>query len=857
MKSEIMEKLLEGMDEFYAHCKEENGEVLRETLPEHTRLTSEYFRMLWDRKKVREMVSRFQKQMAEGISEEGKAFWEEILLGIPVFHDMGKLNPDFQSIHMKSGRTKKAKELTEIIGTRHSLLSAVLYLDYYLKRVKEVVKEKEEKKLLKICILLHSYVISRHHSDLCSFQEFLEDLEENKGKAILEALGNGVDISWNETFALSPRVVSRQSEQFYKYTAGLEKEESIGIYAYVRLMYSMLVAADFYATSEFMAGAPIYRPGDLTEEKKWADLYENTDLLKKIRKIQIEVYPHREEELREEKDINILRTEMFCDAEKVLKQHVDSGVFYLEAPTGSGKSNTALNLSLQLMKEDTRLCKVFYIYPFNTLIEQNIESLKNIYGKDQEIFQNIAVINSVTPIKLDLKAKEKEEETEYTLYYQKALLDRQFLNYPMILSTHVSLFDMMFGDRKESVFGFHQLMNSIVILDEIQSYNNQLWGEISYFLKEFAYLMNIKIVIMSATLPDFDKLTNQIYPAVRLMENQEKYFQNPCFRNRVKIFYELLDCENIEDALTEHIRKSSAKNKKILVEFIKKGSAYKFFQRLLEDEEISCDVEYMSGDDSVIERRRILEKIKSSQKGIILVATQVIEAGVDIDMDIGYKNISKLDSEEQFMGRINRSCKREGEVYFFKLDDGKEIYKGDVRIQKPFTLENQQVRELLREKDFGAYYDGILEVIKRNFNDNTGETGLKDFFQNQVGKLDWPKVRERMELIPDDNWSMQVFLAHTLTDLDGKQIDGWELWNTYKRLLQDTSMSYPEKKVKLSEITSQMNYFLYQIKKNVNLQYSDKIGEIFCIEDGEKFFDNGKLNREKIQGEVGDFIDFI
>ncbi len=754
MKSEIMEKLLEGLDEFYAHRKEENGEVVRETLPEHTRLTSEYFHQLWDRKNIREMTGRFQKQIAGGISEEGKAFWEEIMLGIPVFHDMGKLNPDFQSIHMKSGRIKKAKELTEIIGTRHSLLSAVLYLDYYLKRVKEEVKEKEEKKLLKMCILFHSYVISRHHSDLCSFQEFLEDLEENKGKAILEALGNGVDISWNETFALSPRVVSRQSELFYKYTSGLEKEESIGIYAYVRLMYSMLVAADFYATSEFMAGAPIYRPGDLTEEKKWADLYENTDLLKKIRKIQREGYPHREEELREEKDINILRTEMFCDAEKVLKQHVDSGVFYLEAPTGSGKSNTALNLSLQLMKEDTRLCKVFYIYPFNTLIEQNIESLKNIYGKDREIFQNIAVINSVTPIKLDLKAKEKEEETEYTLYYQKALLDRQFLNYPMILSTHVSLFDMMFGDRKESVFGFHQLMNSIVILDEIQSYNNQLWGEISYFLKEFAYLMNIKIVIMSATLPDFDKLTNQIYPAVRLMENREKYFQNPCFRNRVKISYELLDCENIEDALTEHIRKSSAKNKKILVEFIKKGSAYKFFQRLLEDEEISCDVEYMSGDDSVIERRRILEKIKSSQKGIILVATQVIEAGVDIDMDIGYKNISKLDSEEQFMGRINRSCKREGEVYFFKLDDGKEIYKGDVRIQKPFTLENQQVRELLREKDFGVYYDGILEVIKRNFNDNTGETGLKDFFQNQVGKLDWPKVRERMELIPDDNWSM-------------------------------------------------------------------------------------------------------
>ncbi len=51
--------------------------------------------------------------------------------------------------------------------------------------------------------------------------------------------------------------------------------------------------------------------------------------------------------------------------------------------------------------------------------------------------------------------------------------------------------------------------------------------------------------------------------------------------------------------------------------------------------------------------KRIIEKVKKLSN-LILVATQVVEAGIDIDMDIGYKDISKLDSEEQFMGRINR-----------------------------------------------------------------------------------------------------------------------------------------------------------------------------------------------------------
>ena len=152
------------------------------------------------------------------------------------------------------------------------------------------------------------------------------------------------------------------------------------------------------------------------------------------------------------------------------------------------------------------------------------------------------------------------------------------------------------------------------------------------------------------------------------------------------------------------------------MEFIKKSSAYKFFKRLLEDERILCDdVEYMSGDDSIIERSRILGKIERADKGIILVATQVIEAGVDIDMDIGYKNISKLDSEEQFMGRINRSCKKDGEVYFFKLDDGSKIYRGDIRIDKDLTLENDKVKELLINKDFDAYYNEVMGIFKTKF----------------------------------------------------------------------------------------------------------------------------------------------
>ena len=70
-------------------------------------------------------------------------------------------------------------------------------------------------------------------------------------------------------------------------------------------------------------------------------------------------------------------------------------------------------------------------------------------------------------------------------------------------------------------------------------------------------------------------------------------------------------------------------------------------------------------------------------------------------------------------------------------------------------------------------------------------------------------------------------------------------------------MEYAEKRVKLSYVTSKMNCFIYQIKRNQDLLYNDKVGEIFYIEDGEKYFKNGKLDRKKIQGEVGRFVEFI
>lgn len=851
--------LIDEVEKYEAHIlRDVEGKIIkRESLLEHTKLTEKYFKDIWEAKGVSEMVERFCGTLRKEMTPEAKDFLVEMIWGIPVFHDFGKINPDFQRRKLGNERISE-NSVFACVGGRHSIISAILYLDFFLGGLKDAVKDRTDKKLLRKFIFYHAYIIERHHSDLGEFECFLESLEAGSGNDIIGIFSEHKCTAWKKEFGLNgKKMKSAVSEVARQQSENRENEESTGIYLYVKMLYSLLVASDYYATAEFMSGAKTVQLGNLDEIADWIEIYENTELMRKIRAYQNQTYPQSCEQLKRETDINLLRTEILCDAEKVLKENSGKNIFYLEAPTGSGKSNTAMDLSFQMMKADYRLKKIYYIYPFNTLVEQNVASLEKVFGKYAEIFNNITVVNSLTPIKMVQAEKKKEAESEQTMYYQKALLDRQFLNYPMILSTHVSLFDTMFGYTKESAFGFHQLINSVVVLDEIQSYKNTIWGEIIWFLKEFSYLLNIRIIIMSATLPDLDLLSENANPAVALMKNKDKYFSNACFKERVQISYDLLEKENIVDELLAHIKDRLDGEKKILVEFIKKDSAYQFYRMLTEDTEIDCDVEYMSGDDNLMERSRILDKIKKTEESIILISTQVIEAGVDIDMDIGYKNISKLDSEEQFLGRINRSCLRKGIVYFFKLDEGKKIYREDIRTEKEFTLVNEEMKKILASKDFYEYYRRIMGVLKQNYYEQIGESGLRNFFFNEVGKLKWEHVTARMRLISEDNWSMSVYLARELEDENGEVIDGRELWREYVELLKDFQMDYSQKKVKLSRITSQMNYFIYQIKRNDDLLYDDKVGEIFYIENGEKYFESGKLNRKKIQGEIGDFVDFI
>lgn len=859
-----LEEFISNDRKIYAH---KDGSR-KETLRDHIELSLKYCFKIVKAKNLDNIFLNFENMFVGHFSDNGKLLYKEMLLNTIYMHDLGKINCNFQYVKMENEGFRDLVDLN-YNSTNHSMISSLIYLNHYFIKIKKH-DVKNEKNTLRIFMIINAYIISKHHGNLDSLCEFIERFLGDDGEG--KKLYTEQQAIFNSTY--KEKIVFEEEKEtlkriFKNFQKGLEdkerqqKDTSISFYIYGRFIGSLLLSCDYYATSEFKNQRQITNFGEINDINKFYNAFKSTNVHKSIRNYERESYG-KKDDFNEIKDINILRNEMFLDAENSFLRNIHKNIFYLEAPTGSGKSNVSFNLSFKMIETLKNINKIFYVYPFNTLVEQNINTLSNIF-ENSDVLNDIVIINSVVPIKTRKKAEEetnkKEESDVINEDYELSLLDRQFLHYSMILTTHVSIFNYLFGTSKDNLFPLVQIANSVVILDEIQSYKNSIWKEIITFLKYYSELLNIKFIIMSATLPNLNELVDGEIETVSLIKDREKYFNNPIFKNRVGLDFSLLEIkDNVLDSLLDHVTKTSKENKgDILIEFIKKKTAMTFFDKLIECNDLlengqKKDIELMTGDDNSIDRNNIISKIKDDkrEKDMILVATQVIEAGVDIDMDIGYKDISMLDSEEQFLGRINRSCKKEGcKVYFFDLDSAATIYKNDVRKEKNINLTTKDIQDILINKNFQKFYGYVIEELNKYAN-TYNQRNFNDFIDNSVNKLNFKNVEERMKLI-DERFEYSVFLNRTITQKDGTILDGEKIWNDYVNLLKNNELGYAEKKVKLSDITSKLNYFIYKVDRS-DFSYEMSIGDMYYISDGEKYFKNGKFDRENFNKGIGDFI---
>ncbi|MBS4057915.1 MAG: CRISPR-associated helicase Cas3' [Bacteroidales bacterium] len=776
--------LLDAGD-YYAHLPKTEG-ISVETIEKHVNLVNRYFEKLVNAHELDSVIDRLIDGISAQVSLETGNYIKTLFVNAIVFHDFGKINERFQFEKMKNGKFFKSSQNESPISSNHSALSAFIYLT---KHLNEIVLVKRQNPLLVTSCLYLAYSIFKHHG-----RTFDNDCSLTLSFTELKARNNWSEVNKflsvylkSYQFEIHPNILNLVgNDRLLNESPFRDYVNSFELYSLCRLNYSLLTASDYLATNEYMNSLPIDDFGILTPERieelhynvsqrDWIDekrkkLNFNKGTYKALAGYQLQNPKEKSGD-----NLNVLRKEMGIEVVKNIRQHSQSNLFFIEAPTGGGKTNLSILATVELLKiHKGQYNKVFYVFPFTTLITQTYAVVRDMLGLEEE---EIIELHSKTGLKSSLH----EDDT----YGGEKLnyINHLFVNYPFSLLSHIRFFDILKTNEKETNYLLHRLANSIVVIDELQSYNPSHWDKVIYFIRQYAEKFNIKFILMSATLPKLDKLSvimQNVQGFVYLLPNaKEQYFNNPNFAGRVNFNFELF--ERTDLSLQELAEKVIAASRDYLkydfgtikpkdsvytiVEFIYKQSATDFYNTILE-QDFFDKVFVLSG--TILEHRRkeiinYLINPSNRKRKIILITTQVVEAGVDIDMDLGFKDRSIIDSDEQLAGRINRNVNKEQcTLYLFNFNKESAIYGKDHRYKiTKEQIKSDEYKRILAQKDFDALYDKIFDA-QNDWNNREMVENFSDY-ESAIQKLKFEKVHKDFQLIGQKNLSCFIPLNIPIT----------------------------------------------------------------------------------------------
>jgi len=770
-------------------------------------------------------------------------FWRAIAL-----HDIGKINHQYQRNVMHNDA--EIPKILHDFGSQHSTISMYLYLASVYSTI-ESAETDEQWVFLSNVALYFSYAIAKHHStDIYTGQD--EKLWSDKRLEKLEPFLQlcNIEMTEDQLKAFHDILQNKTSSQHLGQTCEclfdwyLPPSDCFPLYALIRLCYSLLTTADYLATAHYKNGwSEMPLDYGLIDDKLRKKIVINARTLKEYNHAAYNnlcderVCNPRLYSTCSNTNLNMLRCSMSVEVIKHIRCNLDKRLFYIEAPTGGGKTNLSMLAMAELLDTHADINKVFYVFPFTSLITQTYQALQSTLGLDET---DLAELHSKAGIAS--RNHENGETSEYLNY-----LDQLFMNYPISLLSHVTFFDIVKTNHKERNYLLQRLANSIVIIDEMQSYPPNVWDKIMYFIDEYAKHLNMRFVVMSATLPKIGdlKINRDIADKfVNLIEDKNLYFQNPNFCNRVEFDYTLLEWdgtnkENCDEYLTRLCEYVCIKSEEYadsnniypdsvytIVEFIFKKKASEFYNIISGTTHPFDDIFLLSGTILEPQRKAIIDKLKSEEqrsRRTLLVTTQVVEAGVDIDMDLGFKDRSLIDSDEQLAGRINRNVNKPAcKLFLFDCSDAKILYGKDDRFN--FILQNDTMyKDILVSKEFDKLYQKVIDGLNRK-NSSNMIVNISDL-HDAISSLDFKRVNDSLKIIDQDNYSVFVPLFVPQNLLSQKDIemcdylnishydgiDGVDVWNRYVELIQDQDEDFVHNKIKMKYLRCLMSLFVFSI----------------------------------------------
>jgi CRISPR-associated endonuclease/helicase Cas3 len=630
-------------------------------------------------------------QLYEGVQFELDNKELQNLLQVVVdFHDLGKYTSYFQDYLLGRGRVDNQLK-------QHSRFGG--YGAY------QRLRKTDQKQALTAL-----YLIFHHHLQLIDITDLPKKLEYDSQKVFeyqladvkpnLDTISNELAINDLATHLHFPdsKKIRREVRRWVK------KDSHIADYFLINYLFSLLIEADKLDASE----TSLYSLKEM--DSHWVDKrFGNTELSAFQNLTDLDTDALR----------NYCRAEVISHLqdEDILGQHL----FTLTAPTGTGKTMTALDFSLKLKaklrRERNHEAQIIYALPFINIIEQAIDEYEiTLQEEDVRILGHYQFAD-VFGI--------QQEPDENDRYHQK-LMKLDTWQGDMVITSFVQFFETVISNRNKLLKKFNHLAGSIIILDEVQTLRLDqmpLIGAVLYYLAEF---MEARIIMMTATKPKIFALAEQeilnaegeSVEAKELLSSHQEVFA--LFeRTAVHPILDTLDRdeEKSRQFVEEVFSKKWQGSKSCITVCNTVNRSIELYEEIksyLATNRYNNPVFYLSTNILPADRMQRIKRIKESIKrgeNPVLVATQVVEAGVDLDFDMGFRDIGPVDSLIQVAGRINRNNdeqRRGAPLYIVDFGECQKIYGALTYQQAKKALSAKQV---IPEKEYlhliEQYFDNI------------------------------------------------------------------------------------------------------------------------------------------------------
>jgi CRISPR-associated endonuclease/helicase Cas3 len=707
-----------------------------------------------------------------------------------LWHDLGKYNPKFQAFLQKAHAAKLAGQKPTGEKVPHAIYGAILAYDLNCTPSAK---------------LGLSFLIAGHHAGLPNQIDLKSRL--NTPKTRIEHKGI-YQQALTEFGTLKPK------EDLDKYLRQFGSDRMAGE-LFFRLLFSCLIDADRLDSERF--GNPQQyqlrqeRSNAVTIEQLW------------------DVFDRQQEEFvkgskEPESKVNRIRAEVYQKC--VEKAKSKPGVFRLCVPTGGGKTRSGLAFALKHAKEYGK-DRVIFAVPYTSIIEQTVK----VYRED--IFKelgNSAVLehHSATQAEKKLSVQEQEQlegDENVQVSQAQAKLATQNWDAKLIVTTTVQLLNSLLSHKTKKCRKLHNIVNSVIVLDEVQTLPIGLLSPILSVLKELVDRYNVTVVLCTATQPALEGNTpyfRDAFPEDSVQDIIPKQLAIEHFQTLKRVNYEIPQ-EGETWTWAQLAQDMAATSSSLVVLNTRRDaiavlnelgvnngySAAPIEPRVLESlkgsaERQASPVLHLSTLLCGKHRQAVLEEVRRRlevDEPCRLISTQVVEAGVDVDFPVVYRAMGPLDRIVQAAGRCNRNGKLknadkqliEGRVVIFEPAEGSKPPSGE------YSKAIQKAREFLQAHDFTEPQLHEPDIFDRYFQDlysmidsdqkiklNGGETTIQELRKS----WSFRDVGENFKLIKDDTTPIVIEYDDAVRSRL-QEIARRGIWSDDRAFLQPYMISLP------------------------------------------------------------------